>query len=1359
LRQSKLFLLLAGVFLLLIGAAPGAYGQTASSGTVVGTVTDPGAAAVPDATVTLQNKATNNQVNQTTNSAGQYTFPNVVPGNYRVTVKKAGFRAATIEDLKVEVAKSFNVDIKLEIGQVTESVTVTTEARVELQTTDAQVGDVVGGTTLIRLPTLQRDASELLTLQPGTTPYDTPANGGFGNNGGTVAGARSDQNAISLDGIDITDNTVGGGANAVNFIPTGVESLEEFKVGVTNANATFGRSSGGQIVLISKGGSNTFHGDGYWFHQSDGYNANSWDLNHTADGNGNSFTRKTRFKDNREGFSLGGPIIHNKTFIFGNYEIRRFPAGQTVTHIVPTDSLRSGVLQFQDCAQGFKAVSQPDGTTAQVCQGGNITKYSLNPSQLGGISARCGSDPNGQPLNLPCDPRAIGISPTIATLYGLNPVGNDPGVNGADGQNTIGFRGTVTTPIKYDFVTTRLDHNFSDRLHFFGKYIYSRNLQVTPLQISTLGGKTIATTGNDLRGDGVIGALDYAFNTSLSNVVRFGWIRSRNTLPGLSPSASAAQLALDGTNTSAGFVALAPGLGATGFLDVPIDVDTQRARTQANFQRNKQFVDDLTWIKGRHTITAGFDVRWLPIVAQRNDKVISSLASLVATMDSDVGALSIPDANRPATCAPAGNGQPAVLTNCLLPTDVTKWNRFYAATLGIVDNVSVLGVRDGQLTPQPFGTPLIANTTARAYDFYAQDTWRIRPTLTLTYGLTYGWQTPPHDNQGKQTFIVDATTNQIFTADGYINQKLQAAQNGQAFNPLLGYLPIGKSGRSDIYNIDYGDIGPRASLAWSPSYSDGIRGKLLGSGKTVIRAGFGIYYDRINNVQSVEIPQLGVGFAQTLTLLTPACDVSGSPGKNCNAAAGAGNPGASGFRVGVDGTIPVPTFPSVSSPVVPAAPFGETLSFALDPNFKVGRSYSADFTIQRELPGDMLIEIGYIGRLGRELPNSVDFDSSPFMLKDQQSGETFAQAFDAVESALAAKKAVPDQPWFEHQLPGIGAVLQSQGGCFPDNAPAGTTPVSSTQCLLSQAGGAFNARAVNSIFRRIGFDRTALGLLPYNNLQVALALFMRTHNDVSNYHAATVTLHKRASHGVQFDLNYTFSKSLDQVGTVQNNAGTYASSFNRSLQYGPSLFDRTHVFNAIFNYDLPAGRGHRFSFSNGTADKFIAGWYVSGVFRANSGAPLAVVDGDIGGGPFSNTTNAIPTVAPSSLGSSAHRGVTGTTFGTGGDVNLFGDPDKAASDFRPFDPVTDGRDGTGNPVRGLGLWNLDARLGKITSFRERFKVEFSADFFNLFNHVNFFDPALNLQNPANFGVISQELIPANRQQGSRWIQLGLRVSF
>jgi hypothetical protein len=1338
-KKIGVFFFFAGLFLIFSTISQPASAQTVTTGTVIGTVTDPSGAAVLDATVALRSRATNGQATQKTNAAGQYTFVNVAPGDYQISVKKDGFRTADVPSLTVEVAKSYTVDVKLELGAASESVTVTMEARVELQTTDAQLGDVIGGETLVRLPTLQRNASELLTLQPGTTPYDTPATGGFGNRGGTVAGARSDQNSVTLDGIDITDNTVGGGAVANNFIPTGVESLEEFKVGVTNANSTFGRSEGGEIILISKGGTNAFHGDGYWFHQSDGYNANSWDLNHTKDAKaGTPFTRKTPFKDNREGVSIGGPIFRDKTFFFSNYELRRFPAGQTITRIVPTSTLKQGILQFTDCSSGiFDSKGNCTG-------GGTLRSYNLATSRACPITV---SNPTGA-----CDPRGIGISPTIQTLYALEPAGNDTTVGGVDNNNTTGFRGTPTTPQKNDFITFRLDHNFTQKMHFFGKYLYSRNLQTTSNQESILGGKALAETGSFIRGDGAIGALDYAFNSTTNNVVRYGWIRNRNFAPGLSPSASATQLALPGTSTSAGFIALAPGLAQTGLLDVPIDVDTQRARTQGNFQRTKELADDFSKIKGRHNLVAGGEARWLPILAQRNDKVVGSLASLVATMDADVGgAQNGSGANRPPSCSTT------VTTFCLASaSDGLTWDRLYAATLGIVDNISVLAVRDGSLNPKPFGTPLISNANMQAYNFYAQDTWRIKPTFTLTYGLSYGWQTPPHEAHNQQTFIVNADTTQILTGQGYIAQKLQAAQQGQAFNPTIGYLPIANSGRSKIYNTDYGDVGPRVSFAWSPSYSDGGRGRLFGNGKTVIRTGFGIYFDRINNVQSVEIPQLGVGFAQTLVIKSPNCAVSRTAGANCNTAGG--DLGSFGYRVGVDGTIPVPLVPTFdpTKPIVPAVPFGEALSFSLDPSFKVGRSYSIDFTVQRELPGNMLMEVGYIGRLGRDLPNSFDFDSSPYMLKDQASGQTFAQAFDAVAAQVAAGTlpgSISTQAWFDNQLAGLPALPSNVGGC-------GGATLTPTQCLVSHNTTAFKNHIVTSIFQSMGLDRLQLKRTPYNSLEVALALFVRTNNDISNYHAATFTLRKRPSHGLQFDLNYTFSRSLDRLGAVQNSASTYQTSFNPDLQYGPSLFDRKHVFNGIFNYDLPAGGAHKFHFSNSIVDKVIAGWYVSGVFRAASGVPRGVFAGNFGGGSFAGSQDLIPTVDPSTFSGGAHFGVTGSGgVGTAGNVNIFADPLAASKDYRFPLLSSDGRDGSGHPVRGLGFWNLDSRLGKVTSFRERFKLEVSADFFNIFNHVNFFDPSFNLLSPQTFGVISSELIPANRTQGSRWIELGLRVSF
>jgi hypothetical protein len=1357
-----------GVFLLLLFMAVPVRAQTANTAVVLGTAVDAKGGVVPGAKVDLTNSATNETKTVSTNDAGQYVFPNVSPGTYSLKVNKAGFRTVAFTNITVSVAKSYTYDATLEISSGAETVEVTAGATAELQTTDAVVGNVVGGTTLSHLPTLQRDTRELLTLQPGSTPYETTNGGGFGDAGGTVAGARSDQNAFNLDGIDITDNVIAGGGNQVPIVPIGVEATDEFRVGVTNNNASFGRASGGQINVISKSGTNTFHGSGYWFHQNSALNANTWDLNHTPDGNGNPFTKKPSDHDNRGGFTFGGPIVKDKTFFFANYEIRRFPQSAEINRIVPTSTLKSGQLLFQDCAQGFKQL--PDGS--QVCQGGNINSYNLASANS------CGSDQNGQPLNLACDPRSIGISPTIKTLWGMIPAGNDP--NLGDGFNTIGLLANVAEPLKDDSINFRLDHNFTDKVKFFGRYMYHRDL--TPNASGSAAGQVdLATTpisntsASNLRGDGFIAGLDWQLNDHVSNNFRAGWIRSRQDFVVVRPRTSAADLNLAGTSSALGPIALAPGLGQTGLIDTLIDVDTQRARHQAIYDSNKQYADTVSWIKGKHSIVTGGDIRWLPTIHDRDDKVIGSLNSLVATLDADVtGTLSIPGANRPATCAPAvpaSNGNPAipaVLTDCILSSDAQRWDRLYTASLGLINNVGILAVRDGKLNPKPLGTSLIAKTTLRAYNLFAQDTWRLSQSLTLTYGLAYGWQTTPHEQNQQQTLIANHDAgDKILNAFDYINAKMQAAQNGDIFNPTLSYIPISKSGRSDVFSVDYGNWAPRASAAWNPNFHNGFLGHLFGDRKSVIRGGYGIAYDRVNTVQSVIIPMLGVGFAQTINLQSPSCTATGPGGSKCGIN---GTPGGSVFRVGVDGTIPTPPAPgALQSPVVPANGLSEILSFQNDPQFQVGRSHMVDFTIQRSLPGQLIFEAGYIGRFGRHLPASVNFNSVPYMFKDKASGQTFAQAFDAVATALRAGKVPVDQPWFEHQLPGIAPIGATNNGII--SCP---TASSSTSCLVQNGASAFTNNNLSNLFLTMDLSRAfLLGLQPYDNTQV-LELFTRTSRDKSNYNAVVLTLRNNSWHGLLFDFNYTYSKSLDTVGAVQNDARYYSSSFNPHLDYGPSFFDRPHVFNAIFNYDLPFGKD-RFKSSHAAVNKIIGGWYTAGIFRRSSGVPeLVSISGQsFGGGlDFGTLAGMLPTVPVGSLGGgSAHSGVCSTGAGSSGNgpscagggtgtgLNYFGDPATALSKFRQALIATDTNDGRNSPLRGLPFWNLDMRFGKTTSITERVRAEFSFDFFNIFNHPNFLDPSFDATNPATFGVINTQLIPADRISGSRWIQFGLRVDF
>jgi hypothetical protein len=1308
-KLSGRFIFSTLLLLLSFFATTTANAQTANTGAVRGTVTDKAGAVVPDAIITLVATATNETKTETSNNSGEYVFANVAPGVYNLKISKAGFAIVNFANIRVDVAKSYTYDTTLQVSSGSEVVEVTARAQAELQTADAVVGGVVAESELMTLPTLGRDSRELLTLQPMSTPFESTNGGGFGNNGGTIAGARSDQNVFNLDGIDITDNVIAGGGNQVPIIPISVETVAEFRVGVTNNNATFQRSEGGQINVISKTGTNAFHGAAYWYHQNSVFNANTWDNGHTPDGSGLKYTPKTPQHDNRIGVTAGGPIIKNKTFFFSNYELRRFPQAVEVERIVPTTSLRNGILTF------------------------NGVQYNL---------ATC------------CDPRGIGISPTVQKLWNMMPSGNDPNVG--DGSNTEGFRTSVPELLKDDFVNFRLDHNFTDKVKFFGRYLYHRDLSPNALggggQVSFLGGGAASASASDIRGDGFTAGLDWQIRDNLINSLHVGWIRSRQDFNVIRPRVSAADLNLSGTSTALGDIALAPGLGATGLIDTVVDVDTQRARHQAIYDSNKQYADNLTWIKGTHTIVTGGDIRWLPTIHDRDDKVIGSVNSLVATLDADVtGTLSIPAANRPAAI-PLSEQQ--------------TWDRLYAASLGLINNVGILAVRDGNLNPKPLGASLIAKTTLRAYNFFVQDSWRMKPSFTLTYGLGYGWQTTPHEQNQQQTFIANHDNgDSIINGLQYIQAKMAAAQAGDTYDPTLSYIPIKSSGRSDVFNVDYGDWAPRVSVAWNPGFSGGSMGKIFGEKRTVIRGGYGIAYDRVNTVQSVIIPMLGVGFAQTINVLSPPCSGSATPGKNCGVDT---TPAGSIFRVGVDGTIPTPPLPgSLSSPIVPANGLSELLSFQNDPNFKAGRAHMVDFTIQRSLPGQMILELGYVGRFGRDLPGSINFNSAPYMFKDKTSGQIFAQAFDAVATQIrngVAPGSVTTQPWFDNQLAGLTAQVCK-----------GTPALTPTQCLASGNATNFLNENLSSLFLTMDIDRAfVLGLPSYDNLQV-FDLFMRDSHDTSNYNAFVVTLRNNNWHGLVFDMNYTFSKSLDQVGAVQNAAEYHSSSFNFNADYGPSFFNRPHVFNAIYHYDLPFGGSHHVSSSHAFINKIIGGWYDSGILRVTSGLPnLVSVSGESlgGGGIFGIAAGMMPTVPIGSIGGggvngsicstgagSGGNGPNCTGGGTGTGLNYFSNPAAAIKDFRPLLLATDTNVGRSSPLPGLPFWDFDMTIGKNINFTERVRMVFSADFFNLFNHVNFLDPSFDVTNPSTFGVINTQLIPADRIQGSRWIQMGLRFEF
>lgn len=1272
--------------------------QTATTGLVQGTVTDPQGAVLPGVEVKLVDRTTNQSRVEVTNDEGLYTFVNVPPGSYSITITKQGFRTSQVADFPVEVNKSYTFPIRLEVGQATEIVTVQADAGAELQTTDAQVGNVIGTRMLRQLPTLTRNTTELLLLQPTTTP------GGFGS-GGTVSGARSDQNTLILDGIDVSDNLAGGQGVAFTQAPVGVDAVSEFRATVANPSASFGRSAGGQISLVSTRGGNDFHGVVYWYHQNDNLNANSWTNNRTR-------IARRELKDNRGGFSVNGPIWKDHTFFSGNYEVRRFPQFAAVTRTVPTASVRSGILRFADAT-------------------GAIISYPLATVAL------CG--PAG---NLPCDPRGLGISPTVAALYAALPAGNDTSLG--DGLNTTGWRGVASTSLTQDQVTARFDHKITDKLQLMARYSYFRDLTPSS-QIDVRDPNNVGLLrALNRRGANVIAGLDYTITSNLVNSFHFGWVRNKNDLRGQGPFSVAALLNLPGTTTSGG------GMTAIdiGAFNEPIDVAAQQARTQIIEDKNIQYSDNVFWNKGTHSFSFGGEFRSLPMTFSHDDQVTFLTGPISAVSNGNF--LAIPDVNRPRPCATG------VTTNCLPAAQATAWNTLYAATLGMIDNVGIVGARDGNLQPLPFGSDLETVATLRYYQFFFQDTWRKSSSLTLTFGLNYSWVPPPTEKLDRLTFVTDLTTNEVLSAESYLEAKRRAAEQGQTYNPTLGVRPISDSNRDSLFDTDFSNLAPRLAVAWNPSKRGGWLGSLMGDRKTVVRGGFAITYDRVNTVTVILPPAFGLGFGQVLQNPAPLCTASGTPGAGCNPTGG--NPGFSAFRIGRDGVVPLPAFAGSSSPIVP--PGNRTsVSYATDPNRKVGRNYMLDFTIQRELPASMILEVGYIGRFGRELPTGIDLMSSPYFFKDSASGQTYAQAHDALALQLRAGtafSAVTNQPWFENQLAGLNALSAS---CRPPSVPVALSP---TQCMARLLGTSFVNNSVGALFLNMDSFRIALGRQPYNAAQFA-ALLMATSGGRSNYNAAFVTLRNRPWHGLQFDLNYTLSRALDQVGDVQNNLSIISTGFDRNVDYGFSQADRTHVINGIFTYDLPFGNGRQWFSGGGWQDKVFGGWYLSGIYRTYSGLPFFVTDnagvfGHIAGAP---ADGAIPRVDPGTLGAGVYSGITGSGgIGTSGNpasggtgLNLFADPAAAYNSFRRTLISQDTRQGRAMAFRGPWFWNLDFRLAKSTRITEKYKFELSADFFNVFNHPNLTTAALTLNSPQTFGVISG---PAN---SARTVQIGMRFEF
>jgi hypothetical protein len=897
--------------------------------------------------------------------------------------------------------------------------------------------------------------------------------------------------------------------------------------------------------------------------------------------------------------------------------------------------------------------------------------------------------------------------------------------------------GNLTYPLSDNFVVGRLDHDFGDKWRFMASYRYFKENNPTTNQVDIGGllpgdklGQATSASRNVLLPSYFVAGLVGTLTPALTNDFHFGytrndwnWIRA-GALPQISGIPAALEIGGESTNAL-----------------IPLNVDTQSARRRTWQGHDWDYRDTVSWLKGSHFFQVGGEVlhQWLHF--DRYDNVVGGLTQLGYQIN-NTGVVFTPD-NQPIPCPSNSSG-----TNCLTPANINSWNSLYSQLLGIVNTASIVATRGGpDLSLNPLGTPVSSYDTVNHYSLYFSDAWKIRPNLTLNYGLNWGVEMPPYALNGQQMMQVDSS-GLLNSTESYLSNVMTAANNGTTYTPTLGWTPIQALGasRKYPYNPYYGGFGPRVSLGWSPDPEGGWLEKVLGHKSTVLRGGFSRIYDRTLPINFISGTVLGVGYLQSVSCTNP------SSAQACTSP-GTVNP-ATAFRIGTDGnTVPLTISPTLPIPAEPGVNTAyATLAEAVDPNFRPGRTDQIDFSIQRQLPGNSILEVGYLGVWAKNLFQGIDLSNVPWMMK--QGGQTFAQAYDNLYYALSAGKTPAVQPFFETALGGTKSSYCSGAS-------------SCTAAVAANESGNVLAQNVTNMWSDLDTS-WAFGTTLLSTTQ-CFYCYTNTSQGYSNYQAMVVNYQKRMARGLTLNSNFTYGHALGTVSLSQTyTLANLTDPWNPRVDYGPQYFDRKFTFNTLGTYQLPFGPGQRWgTSSNGVVKRLIGGWAVSPIFSYGAGVPLPFYDGSFqewGQGNDGNAVSAVPLINTKTLSNSPHLGITSNgAVGVNGDgftnAKLFGNnAAQVFGEFRPNLVGVDGRSmGTGQ-LRGQARWNLDLGITKDTRITERVGTQLYVQAFNVLNHMQWSDPYLALNDPADFGALEGQYGVLNSNY-TRVIQVGLRVSF
>ncbi len=1256
-RLRKISLLLFSVILL---CSVRSLSQTAVT-SLHGAVVDPGGAATPQAEITLTNRDSGFTQTRRSNAEGEYSFQQIPPGKYTVTVSAVGF-APQVRQVELLVNQTGRLDINLAIQATSTSVEVSAQT-VTLNTSDATIGTPFNQAQIQALPFEGNNVLDLLSLQGGVMFLGRQSDSQMDSDSrsGSVNGARSDQNNYTLDGLD--DNNQNKGYAFEGVLRSTRDSVEEFRVVTTNSNADSGRSSGAQVALVTRSGANSFHGTAYEYHRPTNMVANDWFNKHSELQNGEPNT-PGKFLRNTFGGSFGGPVLKDKLFFFLAFEGQRTAESTQVIREVPTAALRQGNVTYL----------ASDGTTK-----------TLTPANIASMDPGCsaaGTCPNGAGIN----------QAALAYLSQLPlPNGNALG----DGFNFGSYAFSSPSPQSLATYIAKIDYNLNAKQRLFVR----GNLQYD----TTINAKQYPTSlPNSARYDnskGISAGHVWTVSDTVVNNVRYGFVRQGYADRGT-------------TNhdyvTFANVDTFSAGVNGTIYPSSIINVPTHNA------------VDDITWVKGKHTIQGGINYR-----AIFNNRTTDSTAYKSASVHFDfltVGSI----AGTGSSLDPGAFGFPTVDASFK-----TAYNSAIADATGLITHaVEFLnfGVSGNNLNPLPSGAFTTRHYLSNEFEYYLQDSWKVKSNLTLTFGFRHSLLQVPYERNGQE---VSPTAS---VQDWFNTRGAQMVQ-GQTYDPRISFAPAGRAnGKAGLWNMDKLDLAPRFAFAYSPNYGDGFLGHLLGhqANQTSIRGGFGMYYDHF-----------GEGIMNTF-------DSHGSFGLSTQAENGVDQHVDTAPRFTGPQDVPTSIIPVASSsgafPVTPGD--SVAISYGLDSKLHTPYSYGFDLAISRQLPKGLIVEAAYTGRLAHRLLQQRDLGMPLDLVDPKGGGDYFAAATQMTKLANAGTSVanVPTNPYWEHMFPGAAAgglsatqnIYQTEFSHF-DSVTGIWSPIVSgneTAALYDLDLGFSPADSTDPTFRY--FDPQYASFYAWSSI------------GTSSYHGVQLSLHHPMQRGVQFDFNYVFSKSSDlgsdtERGYNQQIFGSLVNSWNIQGNRGPSDFDVRHSVVANVMVALPFGRGATFfSSANRAVDTLIGGWTLSGLMHWTSGLPFNTFDGLGWGTNWAIQSFNVQTGPISSGGHSSDAN---------GDPNAFKNQAQALANLRAPYP---GETGQRNIFRGDGYFSIDSGLSKIFRITERQDLKFSFEVFNVTNSVRF-DPASIANNP--FGSASSFGNYSSLLTRPRVVQLSLRYAF